>query len=167
MLDFKAKIHQIRFDLAGELTATPNPLAVFNGPILLRAWPCLQFRVMITKKINTLGCQIKLFLASELLVCGTTRPLIQLALHLLLMLRNPLCVLILLHTGNVYLSILSTCLFDIVMRNSPNVLHSCKLVNFPLLFYFSGSCKCMPLCPAVLSALSSSCCCLFDVFQTN
>ena len=37
MLDFKAKIHQIRFDLAGELTATPNPLAVFNGPILLRA----------------------------------------------------------------------------------------------------------------------------------
>ena len=40
---------------------------------------------------------------------------------------------------------------------------SCKLFYFPL--FISASYKCIPLCPAVLSALSN-CCCLFDVFQT-
>jgi len=34
--------------------------------------------------------------------------------------------------------------------------YSCKLYYFPLLVLFSGSYKCMVLCPAVLSALASS-----------
>jgi len=35
MSGFKAKMHHIRFPL-GKLTALPRPLAVLNGPILIR-----------------------------------------------------------------------------------------------------------------------------------
>ena len=52
------------------------------------------------------------------------------------------------------------CVLDVQMC------YSCKLFYFPLSILFLGSCKCMPLCPAVLAAFSS-CCCLFDDFQTN
>jgi len=95
------------------------------------------------------------FLASELLMCGTICPLIQLILHLLLILTTPLCAPEVLSKN-----FLSICIFDIIISTSLNVLFL-QIVLFSFLFY--GSCKCKPLCLAIMCALSSSCC-LFDVF---
>jgi len=87
--------------------------------------------MQVVQKIKTLACQINLFSERVInvrndMIC----PLMQLILRLLLIFRNPLCVLIL-HTRSVFLKHFYRFVYVILSCVTLLMYFSCKLFYFP------------------------------------